>query len=158
MATQTIFETETCTRCGGCGRYSYCQMYGDTCFKCNGKGKTYTARGQAAKAYYTSLCSAPLSELTVGMEIWCENFFGKSGWSAITSIHPDELNEGMVTVETARLSQGVWAKEVNTFRVRQTAEQVQAKQAQAIAFERSLNKNGKTSLPLAKLMTRIAWG
>lgn len=27
---------EECTRCGGSGRYSYCQMYGDRCFKCRG--------------------------------------------------------------------------------------------------------------------------
>ena len=29
----------TCSRCGGSGRYSYCQMYGDRCFGCNGSGK-----------------------------------------------------------------------------------------------------------------------
>jgi hypothetical protein len=27
-----------CTRCGGCGRFSYCQMYGDLCFGCSGRG------------------------------------------------------------------------------------------------------------------------
>jgi hypothetical protein len=27
-----------CGRCGGSGRYSWCQMYGDTCFKCSGAG------------------------------------------------------------------------------------------------------------------------
>lgn len=29
---------EGCTRCGGYGQYSYCQMYGSTCFKCGGTG------------------------------------------------------------------------------------------------------------------------
>lgn len=29
----------TCTRCGGSGRYSYCQTHGDTCFGCSGSGK-----------------------------------------------------------------------------------------------------------------------
>ncbi len=29
----------TCSRCGGSGRYSYCQMYGDRCFGCSGSGK-----------------------------------------------------------------------------------------------------------------------
>lgn len=28
----------TCSRCAGTGRHSYCQQYGDTCFKCGGKG------------------------------------------------------------------------------------------------------------------------
>ena len=27
-----------CPRCGGSGTYSYCTMYGNTCFKCNGLG------------------------------------------------------------------------------------------------------------------------
>lgn len=157
MTNQTIFETETCSRCGGCGRYSYCQMYGDTCFKCHGKGKVYTARGQAAKLYYNSLCSLTLDKLEVGMEIWCESFFTKSGWSTVTTIRPDTLNEGMVIVETGRMSHGVWAKEVNTFRVRQTPEQVKAKQAQAIAFERSLNKTGKPNKMLAKIFKEVAW-
>ena len=29
---------ESCGRCGGSGRYSYCQMYGDKCFGCSGHG------------------------------------------------------------------------------------------------------------------------
>lgn len=29
----------TCTRCGGSGHYSYCQMHGTTCFGCNGTGR-----------------------------------------------------------------------------------------------------------------------
>ena len=29
---------DTCTRCGGGGHYSYCQMYGTKCFKCGGSG------------------------------------------------------------------------------------------------------------------------
>lgn len=31
---------EHCSRCGGCGQYSWCQMWGDRCFKCGGSGKT----------------------------------------------------------------------------------------------------------------------
>ncbi|MDE2099654.1 MAG: hypothetical protein KGL39_20545 [Patescibacteria group bacterium] len=32
----------TCGRCGGCGQYSHCQMYGTTCFGCGGAGKVAT--------------------------------------------------------------------------------------------------------------------
>jgi hypothetical protein len=45
----------TCGRCGGSGSYSYCQMYGTTCFGCNGGGtvvaerRTYTAKQIASK-------------------------------------------------------------------------------------------------------------
>jgi len=28
----------TCNRCGGCGQYSFCAMYGSTCFGCGGSG------------------------------------------------------------------------------------------------------------------------
>lgn len=31
--------TEVCTRCGGCGRYSWNQINGDVCFGCGGSGK-----------------------------------------------------------------------------------------------------------------------
>ncbi len=40
--TTITFDTETCSRCGGCGEYSYCSMYGKMCFNCKGKGKQYT--------------------------------------------------------------------------------------------------------------------
>ncbi len=30
---------EQCSRCGGSGHFSRCQMYGTTCFKCRGNGK-----------------------------------------------------------------------------------------------------------------------
>lgn len=49
------FETETCSRCAGSGSFSYCQMYGSTCFKCHGKTKVYTKKGLAAIAYFHSL-------------------------------------------------------------------------------------------------------
>lgn len=42
------FETTECSRCGGCGRYSWCQRYGDTCFKCGGTGRQLSRRGAAA--------------------------------------------------------------------------------------------------------------
>lgn len=41
----TSLETETCGRCGGSGRHSYCQMHGDRCFRCGGRGRTLTKRG-----------------------------------------------------------------------------------------------------------------
>jgi hypothetical protein len=50
MTYKLIYERETCTRCGGGGRYSYCQMHGTTCFKCGGKGTTTTRSGKKAAA------------------------------------------------------------------------------------------------------------
>ena len=31
-------KIEVCPRCCGTGKYSYCTLYGDWCFKCNGIG------------------------------------------------------------------------------------------------------------------------
>lgn len=44
-----VFQTEVCGRCGGCGRYSWCQMYGDKCFGCQGTGKVMSGE---CDAYY----------------------------------------------------------------------------------------------------------
>lgn len=60
------FETETCSRCGGSGSYSYCQMYGTTCFKCGGHKRVFTKRGQAAFAWLKSQRMRKVSELKVG--------------------------------------------------------------------------------------------
>jgi hypothetical protein len=44
MKLTDLFETEPCSRCGGTGQHSYCQMYGTTCFKCQGSGKQWTRK------------------------------------------------------------------------------------------------------------------
>lgn len=42
-----VIATRPCSRCGGSGHYSYCQMYGTRCFKCGGSGKEpCTPKGQ----------------------------------------------------------------------------------------------------------------
>lgn len=65
METRT-FESETCSRCGGTGKHSFCQMYRDRCFKCAGKGYTYTTRGAAALAFLRGLMETPVLEIKPG--------------------------------------------------------------------------------------------
>jgi hypothetical protein len=68
--TQAIaFETETCSRCGGCGEYSFCEAYGKTCFKCRGKGRTLTKRAKIAVLWMGEQNLISASEVTVGMRI-----------------------------------------------------------------------------------------
>lgn len=43
-----MYATEDCSRCGGSGTYSWCQRFGDTCFKCSGKGQQFTKEARAA--------------------------------------------------------------------------------------------------------------
>ena len=65
----SVFETETCSRCGGSGNYSYCQTHGTTCFKCGGSGITYTTRGAAARAWWKAQREAKISDLVIGMRV-----------------------------------------------------------------------------------------
>lgn len=67
------FEIETCSRCHGGGKYSYCRMYGDRCFKCAGSGAVYTKRGAAARNFFEKLCTKKASEITIGEHIRVTN-------------------------------------------------------------------------------------
>lgn len=60
------FETQICSRCLGSGKYSYCQMYGDTCFKCHGSGKVYTARALAARQWLREQRTVDIGTLKLG--------------------------------------------------------------------------------------------
>lgn len=66
-----LFESETCTRCGGTGKHSYCQTYGDTCFKCHGQKETLTKRGQEAQRYYRESCKIKVEDVKVGDFVRC---------------------------------------------------------------------------------------
>lgn len=62
-------ETEVCSRCGGCGRYSHCEMYGDTCFKCHGKGRALTRRAVAARQWLADQRKMLVRDVKPGMVI-----------------------------------------------------------------------------------------
>jgi hypothetical protein len=62
-------ERETCSRCGGSGHYSYCQMYGTVCFGCRGKKVVLSKRGQVAANYLRQLRSRRADQVQVGNTI-----------------------------------------------------------------------------------------
>lgn len=66
MTSEKIIETETCTRCGGCGRYSYNQITGDRCFKCGGKGTQMTKRGRAVNDWIKEQTATDAMSVKVG--------------------------------------------------------------------------------------------
>ena len=74
-----LFENETCTRCGGSGKYSFCERFRDVCFKCHGAKVTLTKRGAAAQAYFTALQTVALSNLKVGQIIECSKISNGNG-------------------------------------------------------------------------------
>jgi len=61
-----LFETKSCSRCGGSGRYSFNLMHGDRCYGCAGSGLQHTKRGSAARAFFQKSLEKPLSEVNVG--------------------------------------------------------------------------------------------
>jgi hypothetical protein len=77
-----VYETETCTRCGGSGTFSFNQITGPRCFKCNGNKVVYTKRGEAARAYANKLRTLPVSDIEVGQRI----YWGRGGRCTVTAI------------------------------------------------------------------------
>ncbi len=78
------YETEPCTRCGGSGHYSYNQMTGTRCFKCNGGKLQYTKRGAAALAYAKGLRAVLIADVEVGQRI----YWGNGGRCTVSKIEP----------------------------------------------------------------------
>lgn len=159
MKNKPTFEFETCGRCAGSGHYSYCQMYGTTCFGCGGRGYKLTKRGQAAQNLFTRLASKRTDELTLGESVWYDSPFGGTGWSVVESIHvelaPGYANDRYTHIGTKRC--GFAQPAETTMRVRQSSEQRAAILDVCIAYERSLNKKGEVSKSLAKVMREVAF-
>ena len=63
------FERVTCTRCFGSGRYSWCEMYGDRCFKCGGSGEQLTKRGEATSVWLRDRLATTADDIDVGDRI-----------------------------------------------------------------------------------------
>jgi len=110
------YETKPCTRCGGSGHYSYCSMYGTTCFGCAGKGHVYTKRAQAAIAYGKALRTVKASAVQVGWLFYVSpGPFNKGGWFTVLSVGfnggtctTDGVTTPYYTIETKNMSTGTF--------------------------------------------------
>ena len=89
MTRKLLFESKTCSRCGGSGHFSWCQMHGSTCFKCHGDGVVLTKRGKAAQVWLNAKKRKPLGEVAVGEWVLSE---GIPGFSASVWIKIDEVS------------------------------------------------------------------
>lgn len=77
-----IFESETCTRCGGTGQYSFNQIDGTMCYGCRGAKRKLTKRGAAAREYLHWLQSVPAKHVKPGDRIYSD------GWRTVTDVRP----------------------------------------------------------------------
>jgi hypothetical protein len=163
MVSKLGFEMMTCSRCGGSGNYSYCQMYGSVCFKCHGKKVCYTAKGFVAASYYTESLKVPASELVVGDLVQVDDFFkGKIYFAPITEIKPStsmrKLPDGSwasigieISTEHAKYGEsGFHCSPESMVRKGWSAEFKAAKQAEALAYQATLTKAGKPRKAAAK--------
>ena len=146
-------ERQTCGRCGGSGKYSYCQMYGDRCFGCQGRGEVLTKRGAAAAQYLIGLRSKPAGEVQVGDVI--EVNLGRTRWGNVLAVKPDTMNvrcfengveqpraSGLLNIETDKLSIHGLAP-ASLVRVAQSKERELETLRMAVEYQGTLTKQGK---------------
>lgn len=62
-------ERAVCGRCGGSGHYSYCAMYGTTCFGCDGKREVVTTRGRVAMQFLERLRGRKAKDVKPGDKV-----------------------------------------------------------------------------------------
>lgn len=134
------FEIENCSRCGGTGKYSYCQRYGTMCFKCGGNGWTYTKRGQVARNYYEQLCTVNGSDIKVGDIVsYTDVTLGGDAYGNKATVL-EIVGESIIT---DKVTFGNGTK--STFRKIYSAEEKAQKLAQAVEYQKTLTKQGKPS-------------
>jgi hypothetical protein len=61
-----IFESKTCGRCGGTGRYSWNAVDGSRCYGCNGIGSKYTKPATVARQAFDAALTTTADTLKVG--------------------------------------------------------------------------------------------
>lgn len=150
---QPIFESQDCTRCGGCGRYSWNQMHGDMCYGCRGKGYQLTKRGQAAQDFYVGLLSKRVRDIQVG-DLVRDSFSGR--FYRVTEIGRDTGNMefGSRSVGFDYDANEIWGIRTtgisyahvdpdSMMRVGHTREEKDAARAKALEFQATLTKQGK---------------
>jgi hypothetical protein len=135
-------EIETCSRCGGSGEYSYCQMYGTKCFKCHGTGKVYTKRGLAAKMFFEASLTKTVLDLAVGEKILSDGGMvnSKPQWYTVQSL--EKMDDGTITIHTDKCTFSHYAVS-STFRVAATAEKKAEAMIAAEAYQNTLTQQGK---------------
>jgi len=141
----TAFETESCSRCGGSGHYSFNGTH-SRCYKCDGKndGQAYTKRGRAAKDFYLALKSVVPTNVKIGDKIRTLNFKQLTVAEITRSIHPmmsKSTVEGFLF--TNEHGKADWVSNNGSVHLIPSAEQNESFIAQALAYQATLTKAGK---------------
>ena len=148
----TPFEHQTCTRCGGGGKYSFNQMDGDRCYGCSGTGLKLTKRGAAAKVEYQRLLERPAGEVKVGDSVYDYlSLNGSRVWLKVDSVATSSLNSD-IAIELSRKGKPAFTRLTSPAAILcsvTTEAQRLGFLAQALAYQAKLTKVGKPSKRLA---------
>jgi len=101
MTRKLLFESKTCSRCGGSGNFSWCQSHGSTCFGCRGDGVVLTKRGKAAQVWLNAKKRCSLDKVGIGEWILSE---GIPGFSASVWVKIDRVDGEGAELEVSGLS------------------------------------------------------
>lgn len=145
---QTLFESETCPRCGGTGRYSFNAINGDRCFGCRGQGVRLTKRGAAAKAHMIAAQQVRAADLTPGMFLWDDSLGAQPRFLPIISVRLSGSYQEVagvrhhhLAIETRRSTLSV----LPDARVRAVRDEAQRQQqvSAALAYQATLTRTGQ---------------
>lgn len=140
---QTLFESESCGRCGGSGKYSFNLMHGDRCYGCGGSGVTLTKRGKAASAHLQELLKRPASEIRVGDNVMeSYGMLGPDRWHLVEAIR-NVGGELYMDLRRGRHAVTRITSPDALLRSVRNAEELKAAKERAKAYEATLNKLGK---------------
>ena len=149
-AFETAFETTTCSRCCGSGKYSFNLIHGSRCYGCGGSGKVLTKRGKAAQKWFRDAISRPAREVPVGWLVWWPDVsaMGKSKWVTVAdSSEPHQIGtsgngEPLMVVDFITMSGSKCGVSPDTLvRAVESIAQRDAVLQQAIAYQETLNPN-----------------
>lgn len=138
------FETTTCTRCGGSGKFSFNLMDGDKCYGCHGTGLKLTKRGSAARNMFIESCRKPIEEIEVGNQLWDDTYGLRAKWMLVTqSKESDTIINGQRGWEVATKRSTFSANRGCMVRSVTGKEELDAKIAAALAYQATLTQAGK---------------
>lgn len=138
------WECQTCSRCGGSGKHSYCTQHGSKCFGCGGKGTLLTERGQTAMEMLTKSCSVRADALKPGDVIRMQTL---AGWGWFTVVET-KWGQNAIVATNGNSNPKVYMIICKTYdfhlgaedliRVRHTDEEKKLKFEAALAFQSTL--------------------
>jgi len=93
------YDSKTCSRCGGSGRYSFIWQLGTLCRKCLGSGKEITSIGAKARKHFEEITTMSNSEIKAGYYMLvAPGLSTKKKWYEINEVRVKE--EGKIEIVT----------------------------------------------------------